>query len=198
MSEYFDLLGLPRSPWLDAGDVKSRFTELSAPVHPDRVHQSDDTTRKAATDRYAELNSASQTLLNSRLRLKHLIEVETGDSPSDVGSVPAHISDLFFKVGQVFGRADKLIAELQEESSPMVRVDTMRRALVMVDKLQTLQQTLNDEVQKLDDCCQQLSDQWASESFRPINELTTLYRDYSYLNKWQDQVQEKRLQLTLL
>lgn len=197
MSDFFELLSFPRLPWLNPADVKSRFTELSAPVHPDRVHQTDDATRRSATNRYAELNSATQALSQTRSRLKHLIALEIGESPSDVGSVPPHISDLFFEVGQIFTRADKLIAEREQENSPMVQVEIMQRALALSDEIQSLQSTLNDQVQLLDEKCLQLNDGWASSDSKPIKEATTLYRDYSYLNKWQDQAQEKRLQLTL-
>ena len=100
MLDHFALLDLPRSPWLEAFEVKARFAQLSGPVHPDRVHQADDATRTAATHRYAELNSAQQCLADTRLRLRHLIELETGQPPGDVGSVPAQISDLFFEVGK--------------------------------------------------------------------------------------------------
>lgn len=197
MPDFFQLLDLPRLPWLDPSEVKNRFSELSAPVHPDRVHQSDDDSRKSATDQYAELNSATQTLSNTRLRLKHLIELETDESPSDVGNVPSHISDLFFKVGQIFSRADKLINERQEVSSPMIQVGVMRRAMALSEEIQALQSSLNAQVQSLDEQCRRLNTGWQSSDAKPIKEATALYRDYSYLNKWQDQAQEKRLQLTL-
>ena len=125
MTDFFVLLNFPRQPFLEPAEVKARFSDLAAPIHPDRVHQSDEATRRSATDRYAELNTACQTLTDTRLRLKHLIELETGESPSDIGQVPAHISDLFFAVGQVFHRADHVIKARNDKASPMVRAGWM-------------------------------------------------------------------------
>ncbi len=197
MSDFFELLDLPRQPWLDAAEVKSRFAQLAAPIHPDRVHESDAATRKTATDDYAELNTACQTLSDTRLRLKHLIELETGESPSDIGQVPGHISDLFFEAGQVFLKAGHVIKARDDKAAPMVRAGWMSRAMDQVDALRQLQTRLEDHLEKLDDRCRRLGGSWPAGGPKSLNELAHLFRDYSYLNKWLGQAREKQLQLTL-
>ncbi len=197
MTDYFNLLDFPRKPFLDAAEVKARFSELAEPNHPDRVHQSDEATRKSATDCYAELNTACQRLADTRSRLKHLIELETGESPSDIGQVPAHISDLFFKVGLVFHQVDQVIKTRDDKASPMVRVDWMGRAMGQVDALRDLQENLKEDLEQLDHRCRQLSESWSAGDSKSSQALAHLYRDYSYLNKWLGQAREKQLQLTL-
>lgn len=196
MTDYFALLELPRSPWLEVAAVKERFAAKSGPMHPDRVHQADDATRTTATQRYAELNAAQQCLSDTRQRLRHLIELETGQPPSDVGKVPPHISELFFKVGQSLRTADELVRQKQAATSPMVQVQVMRQAIDRMEALREVIGELEQRRSRLDDQCRALgADRPAQDNFLPI--LTDLHRDYSYLNRWLEQLRERLLQLTL-
>lgn len=196
MTDYFALLELPRSPWLEVAAIKERFATKSGPVHPDRVHQADDATRTAATQRYAELNAAQQCLADTRQRLRHLIELETGQPPSDVGVVPPHISELFFKVGQSLRTADELVRQKQAATSPMVQAQVMRLVMDRMEGLREVIGELEQRRSKLDDQCRALGANPAErDTFIPI--LTELHRDYSYLNRWLEQLRERLLQLTL-
>jgi len=190
MADYFALLDLPRSPWLEPDAVKSQFARLSGPVHPDRVHQADEATRTAATRRYAELNAAQQTLADPRRRLRHLIELETGQPPGDVGAVPAHVSDLFFTVGKALRTADELVRKKQAATSPMVQAQVMREAVEGVASLQTTVRELEGRRAELDHQCR-------ATGTSDIAALAGLHRDYSYVNRWLDQLRERMLQLTL-
>jgi chemotaxis protein histidine kinase CheA len=196
MTDFFALLELPRSPWLEAAAVKERFATKSGPVHPDRVHQADAATRTAATQRYAEFNAAQQCLADTRQRLRHLIELETGRPPSDLGAVPPHISELFFKVGQSLRSADELVRQKQAATSPMVQAQVMRLAMDRMEALREVIGELEQRRSRLDDRCRTLgANRAVGEDFLPI--LTELHRDYSYLNRWIEQLRERLLQLTL-
>ena len=70
-SDFFELLNEPRRPWLDAEELKKKFLALSAAVHPDRVHGSNETERQGAQARYAELNLAYNRLREPKERLQH-------------------------------------------------------------------------------------------------------------------------------
>jgi curved DNA-binding protein CbpA len=196
MTDFFALLDLPRSPWLELAAVKERFATKSGPVHPDRVHQADAATRTAATQRYAELNAAQQCLSDTRQRLRHLIELETGRPPSDVGAVPPHISELFFKVGQSLRTADELVRQKQAAPSPMVQAQVMRQAMDRMEALRGVIGELEQRRSKLDDRCRTLgAEPERTGDWIPI--LAELHRDYSYLNRWLEQLRERLLQLTL-
>lgn len=198
MADFFALLQLPRSPWLEPADVKTQFTKLSAPVHPDRVHQADEATRADANRRYADLNAAQQCLADTRLRLRHLIELESSRPPADVGQVPAGISELFFKVGQAIRTADQLLKEKETAASPMVRAQLLQRIVEPLSQLQQLQQTLQTGRGELETRCRELATGWdAKEPDARIRLLEELQRDFSYLDRWLGQVREKSLQLTL-
>jgi curved DNA-binding protein CbpA len=196
MTDYFALLDLPRSPWLEPAAVKARFAELSAAVHPDRVHQADGATRAAATRRYAELNAAQQCLADPRQRLRHLIELETGRPPGDVGAVPPHIGELFFKVGQALRTADELVRQKQAATSPMVQAQFMRQALVQMESLRGVIGELERRRSQLDDRCRALAADREMAGDR-MPGLTGLHRDYSYVTRWLEQLRERLFQLSL-
>lgn len=196
MTDYFALLDLPRSPWLESAEVKARFTRLSGPVHPDRVHQADDATRVAATQRYAELNSAQQCLGGTRQRLRHLIELVSGQPPSDVGAVPPHISELFFKVGQSLRTADQLVRQKRVATSPMAKALIMRQVLEGMAPLQEVIRELELQQGVLDDRCRSLGGNWEATG-GSVAPLLALHRDYSYVNRWLEQLRERQLELTL-
>lgn len=196
MTDFFAWLDFPRSPWLEVAAVKERFAGKSGPVHPDRVHQADDATRAAATQRYAELNAAQQCLSDTRQRLRLLIELETGQPPSDVNTVPPHISELFFKVGQSLRTAEELIRQKQAATSPMVQAQVMRQAMDRMESLRGLIGELEQRRSNLDHRCRALgAERDLAGDWIPI--LTELHRDYSYLNRWLEQLRERLLQLTL-
>ena len=196
MLDHFALLDLPRSPWLEAFEVKARFAQLSGPVHPDRVHQADDATRTAATHRYTELNSAQQCLADTRLRLRHLIELETGQPPGDVGSVPAQISDLFFEVGKALKQADELVRQKQVTMAPMVQAQFMRQVMERMELVRGMITGLERRRAELDERCQELGRRWLTGD-KQVFALTELNRDYGFLNRWLEQLRERLLQLTL-
>lgn len=196
MTDYFALLDLPRSPWLEVVEVKARFAQLSGPVHPDRVHQADEATRNTATQRYVELNSAQQCLADTRQRLRHLLELETGQLPADVGAVPADVSDLFFEVGRALKLSDELVRQKQAATSPMVQSQVMRQALDRMDSLRGVISELDRRRAVLDERCRNLGRRWLAGD-RSSGELTELHRDYSYVNRWLEQLRERLLLLTL-
>jgi hypothetical protein len=196
MTDYFALLDFPRSPWLDADEVKARFTQCSASVHPDRVHQEAESIRQAAAARYAELNAARQCLASTRSRLRHLLELETGQSPGEVGAVPADVSDWFFAVGGVLRRADDLIRQKRAATSPMVQAQLSRRILEETGALRGLLQKLEQQRGEFDELCRQLAADWESGAHE-LESLTRLVRNYAFLDRWIEQLRERLLQLTL-
>lgn len=196
MIDYFALLELPRSPWLDPAEVKTRFVQLSASAHPDRLYHADDVTRADATNRYSDLNAAQRCLADPRLRLRHLVELETGQVPPDVGAVPPHISDLFFTVANALRTADELIRRNKRANSPMVKAQMMKKIVGEVESLRGTIGNLERQRCALDEQCKGLADEWNSGS-RGTDELTGLHRDYSYLNRWIDQMNERILQLSI-
>ena len=68
MIDCFALLNEARRPWIDPELLKQKFLTLSAEAHPDRVHNASEPEKRAAQQRYTELN-ADQKLLVKQLNL---------------------------------------------------------------------------------------------------------------------------------
>ena len=90
MTDNFLLLDEPRRPWLDADALKRKFLARSAEVHPDRTHNAAESEKLAANQRYTALNAAYNCLREPKDRVRNLLELELGQKPSDLTSVPDH------------------------------------------------------------------------------------------------------------
>src|SRR5471030_2968047 len=111
MSDYFALLNEPRRPWLDADSLKQKFLALSTNAHPDKIHSAGESEKSAAGKQFAELNAAYNCLLEPKLRLLHLLELELGAKPKDIQQIPSALADLFAEVANACLSADVFLAE---------------------------------------------------------------------------------------
>jgi DnaJ-domain-containing protein 1 len=199
MTDYFSVLAEPRRPWLDPESLKKKFLTLSAAVHPDRVHNSGEEEKNAAQRRYTELNQAYNHLRNPKERLQHLLELETGTKPQQVQEVPADLMEFFFQVGQLFKQTDLFLAEKAKTSSPLLQVQLFETAQDWTEKLSALQQQLNARQERLVTELRELDERWVDVADRKsmLGRMEELYRLFSYFARWQSQIQEKIVQLSL-
>ncbi len=203
MSDYFALLGEPRRPWLDPEKLKKKFLTQSSAAHPDRVHGGTEAEKRSAQERYAELNRAYQALRNPKERLQHIFELETGAKPQQVQQVPAELMEFFFIVAQLFKQTDLFLAEKAKTSSPMLQVRLFETAQDWIEKLKAIQQMLGSRQQGLAAELRRIDEHWAAQergdSRRDdlLRQLEELYRLFSYYAKWEAQVQERIVQLSL-
>jgi hypothetical protein len=102
----FDLLGLPRRPWLDAADVRAAFQEHARELHPDA--------RGGDAEEFARLNAAQAALSHPAARLRLLAG---GSAPRAI----ATDADLFLRIGAAVQEARGVRARLDEATSPLAR-----------------------------------------------------------------------------
>jgi DnaJ-domain-containing protein 1 len=204
MADSFALLSEPRRPWLDAEALKAKYLPLSAEVHPDRFHSASEAERQQATARYAELNAAHNTLREPRDRLLHLLELELGAKPKDVQRIPPGTMDLFVEVGQICRDVDAFLAQRGNVTSPLLKVQMFERGMEWADKLQALLQRINAKRDELTGELQQMNAVWESApaigspervAALPLERLEQIYRVFSYIARWSEQVQERNVQL---
>ncbi len=201
----FALLSEPRLPWLDADELKQRFHSLSGPVHPDRVHSAVEEEKLSANQRYAELNAAYNCLREPRDRLLHLLELEFGKKPSDIQKIPPGTMDLFVEVGQTCRDADAFLVEKAKVTSPLLKVQLFERGQDWTDKLHALQQKINGKREELAAELRTLNSVWESApqigsadriAALPLERLEQIYRVFSYIARWSEQIQERVVQLS--
>jgi curved DNA-binding protein CbpA len=204
MTDYFALLNEPRRPAIDPGSLKEKFFAASQEVHPDRIHTRPDEEKQAATARYAELNSAYNTLREPKDRLLHLLELENGSRPGDVQRIPPGTLDLFVEVGQMCRDIDAFLASGTGITSPLMKVQHFQAGMEWTDKLQALQQRVEArraellaELETINVAWQAAPPPGAPEraAALPLERLEQIYRMFSYINRWSEQIQERSIQL---
>jgi DnaJ-domain-containing protein 1 len=200
MPDYFALLDEPRRPWLDADLLKQKFLAQSANAHPDKIHSANDSEKSVAAKSFAELNAAYNCLLEHKSRLLHLLELELGAKPKDIQQIPTTLADLFAEVANVCKSADNFLMEKTKATSPLLQVQLFERGQNWIEKLNSLQKKLNELREKILSELNSLDAKWmaADENSRRefLPKLEELYRLFSYFNRWNNQIQERIVQLS--
>jgi len=198
--DYFALLNEPRRPWLDPGLLKQKFFALSANLHPDRIHSASDSDKADATKTFLLLNTAYGCLAEPKSRLLHLLELELGTKPKDIQTIPTALADLFAEVANTCRSADGFLAGKNQATSPLVQVQLFERGQDWVEKLNELQKKLDELSKKLTSELKALDARWIATdavSRREIlPKLEELYRLFGYFNRWNNQIQERVVQLS--
>lgn len=83
MSDYFALLGMPRSVNLDAEALQRAFHERSRQVHPDLHQGALPSVQREMLRASMTLNEAYRTLRDQRSRLEYLLSLELPDRPEN-------------------------------------------------------------------------------------------------------------------
>jgi curved DNA-binding protein CbpA len=183
---------LPTGPAIDLDALKSQFTRATAETHPDKFPQGPE--RLAAETRYAELNRAYQILTDPRQRLLALYELTKGEKPRDVQRIPPGTMDLFIEVGQACQQMDAFLERKKEADGALARASLMGEELTLQDTLLTLRGKLENLGTTLEAELTALDTRWRSGE-RDFSALETLYRKYSYLARWREQLEERELAL---
>lgn len=199
--DYFALLDEPRRPWLEGNLLKQKFLALSANLHPDKIHSASESEKNAASKKFAELNAAYNCLAAPKSRLLHLLELELGAKPADIQQIPNDLANIFAEVSIACGSADRFLAEKAKASSPLLQVQLFERAQEWIEKLNAFQKKLSGLQEQLIAKLRALDTQWIGGSSEThtnlLNELEELYRLFGYFNRWNGQIQERIVQLSL-
>ena len=203
MTDHFALLNEPRRPWVDPDSLKQKFLALSAEVHPDRVHNSGDSEKQRAQERYTDLNAAYNCLREPKSRLQHLLELELGVKPGNVQNIPPDLMDVFLEVSQACRDADAFLAETATVNSPLLRVQMFERGQEWTGKLTALQKRLNSRHERLMEELKSIDAGWDAvqkpgETKRTVvlNRLQELHQLFSYFTRWSGQIQERIVQIS--
>ena len=189
MTDAFALLEFPRQPWLEPDALKKAFLERSTVTHPDKFM--DPTDKDSAQTRFAELNLAHDTLRDPKRRLQHLLTLERGQKPEEVHDILPETANLFLEVGQLLKPIDNFLAKREAETSPIMKAQSFPQALDWLEKTNAWLGRIQQELQALDTAARGLNAQWDCEV------LEKLFHQYSYLQKWQAQLNDRAVRLGL-
>jgi DnaJ-domain-containing protein 1 len=200
MTDHFALLNEPRRPWLDADLLKQKFLAQSANLHPDKIHSAGNAEKNVTAKKFAELNAAYNRLLEPKSRLLHLLELELGAKPRDIQQIPPALADLFAEVANVCKSADQFLIEKTNATSPLLQVQLFERGQGWIEKLNELQRRLNELREQVLAQLKSLDAKWiagdATTRRELLPNLEELYRLFSYFNRWNNQIQERVVQLS--
>jgi molecular chaperone HscB len=79
VTDYYELLGIPRSLNLSLDELQKRYYELSRQLHPDRFMQKPEVEQQRALDMSSALNDAYRTLKDRVKRAQYLLSQEGFD-----------------------------------------------------------------------------------------------------------------------
>ena len=203
MTDSFALLDEPRRPWLDPEKLRQKLLALSAECHPDRVHNQDEPSRRAAHERYTQIQAAYARLRDPRQRLLHLLELETGARPAEVQQIPSGLSDLFMEVGGLCRQVDAFLIDKGRAISPMLKVNIFERGQEWTERLKQVQEKVRARREELLAQLKALDERWHSDAApdsanlpAALKQLEELARLLSYFGKWDDQLQERITKLS--
>jgi DnaJ-domain-containing protein 1 len=200
MTDNFALLNEPRRPWLDADLLRQKFVTQSASLHPDKIHSASDAEKKAAAEKFAELNTAYQCLAEPKSRLLHLLELELSAKPKDIQQIPAALADLFAEVSHSCRGVDDFLARKSQVTSPLLLVQWFERGQEWIEKLNGQQRSLTELREKISAELRLLDARWMSAGAGSRREilpaLEEIYRLSGYFNRWHNQIQERVVQLS--
>jgi len=199
MTDYFALLKEQRRPWLDPDLLKQKFLALSAEVHPDRVHGADESEKRAAQERYAELNAAYNCLREPKERLGHLLELETGAKPKQVQNVPSDLMNAFMEITNVCRGADAFLAERNATTSPLLKLQLFESGQEWTEKLMALQGKINSWREELLARVKEIDREWEKNAIERKGLLQLLEKNcqlLGYFGRWSAQIQERIVQLS--
>ncbi len=198
MASPFEILDEAPRPYLDLIALKEKFLKLSTTVHPDRVHHLSEAEKAEATRRFADLNTAYQTLRDPQKRLPLLIELESGSKPTDVQSTPPEIIDLFMEVGQFCKNVDPYLSRHStEDTSSIVRATSRILQHDWSVQIKALQEKVDIKREQALLKLQKLDVHWiATEDKKQLlRSLEHLARTFSFLARWSQQLSERSFRL---
>jgi len=206
MTDYFELLGEPRRPWVDREQLKTRVLALSAQVHPDRFHSATEAERRAAGARFAELNAAARCIGDTKERLQHLLALERGGKNGRIHTVPAQLSSIFTDVAGALRSSEDVLRGKAAATSPMLKLQAMQRALDCAEQLRVLHGQLAALREAGESELEQLNATWEAapaphdagrEAALPLDSLERICSLLSFVGRWSAQLQERAVQLTM-
>ncbi len=203
MSDHFALLNSPRRPWLDAEVLKQRFHDMSGEVHPDRAHDATPEAKAVLQRRFAEVNAAHQCLREAKSRVRHLLELELGQAPGNVKSIPGEMTEWFMEIGAVCREVDAFLAKKESQDSPLLQAVLMGEGMELNDKVTELHGRLRSELAKVDAELQSLGPAWKALDGEtdgraeklPLARLESLGQRLGFWVKWSAQLAERSSRL---
>jgi len=186
---HFTRFGSEPRPWIDSEQLKKKFLQLSAEIHPDKAQPGQKT---PSEQHFQELNESYNALRNTRARLLHLMELSGLPKQQHVQNVPAAAIELFPVIAAATKQADALIREKAVAGSPMLKVQWMERGLIEIESLQEKQGRIIEKIREIENSLKVLDSNWSPPpSAATLKHLQEAAAALGFLERWNAQLQER-------
>ena len=138
MSDYFEILGIPRGLNLSVDGLQQRYYRLSRELHPDRFMNKPPAEQQRALDMSSALNDARRTLQDPIKRANYLLSLEGFDIGEQKSKdVPAELLEEVFELNMALeemrGGDDSARPQLEQAEANfagmMTGIDTQLQSL---------------------------------------------------------------------
>jgi curved DNA-binding protein CbpA len=192
----FALLQLPRQLTLEERVLHQAYAALSRTAHPDHG---------GSAEEAAGVNAAYELLRSPEKRIKHLLEIAAPPDAKAWRAVPLDESmmALFSAVGAALDTSAKYLEKRAAARSALARALLAGEELEQRERMEDLGNALAERLQSMEDGLPALDEALAAgESTGEAGaglwkEIAGLQARFAYVIKWQAQVRERLLQLTL-
>lgn len=175
VTDAFEELGLPRRVLLDVTTLKASFLERAKVAHPD--------TASGDAAKFESLREAYEILKEPATRLRHLIELETAQSPAK--NPPTGNFDLFSAVCKTVEQTRTRVSEASRASGPLARSLAAVQLAALQKSACAIATEINQAEQILADCLAKLDASWPQ--YEAAAELAS---DFAFTAKCQNQIGE--------
>ena len=186
----FERLGLVRSAALEEEQLQSAYAKASREAHPD--HGGSEAVAAA-------VNEAYETLRSPELRLRHLLEVAGPEEARSWRTVPLDegMMTIFGKLGAVLQKSNATLAKMGGASSALAKALLAKQILLVREELEEIGFAVADSTRTLEQKFAELDERIAAEDEGVWKDLAVLQAKFAYLGRWQKQIREALLQLTV-
>ena len=178
--DYFQILEVPRRPWIDDAELKEHFHRLAAIHHPDAS--------SGSTAAFSELNTAWQTLRDPTGCLRHYLSLENPAALAIAARTPPGLADLFMEIADARQAAQNLVARRTSAAA-------LARALMEPERIAVLA--------RIDALASQVTTRIAAShaAMRTPEQtpeaLAEILATLSFLGKWTAQLHEANVALSI-
>ena len=177
----FEILSLPRRPFLDDEEIGSAYRKLAGELHPDQAGGDAIAFRK--------LGEAAAILRDPARRLRELAGTGSG------GNLPPHAAELFPPIAEILQRADTLLEKQSQASNALAKALLASPAKTVMTDLKSILTLIRTWRASLDQELIKIDQGWPEHDSAT---LLLLADSFAYEGRWENQLRERALALDCL
>jgi hypothetical protein len=174
----FEILSLPRRPFLDDEEIGTAYRKLAGELHPDQ------TGGDAAA--FRDLGEAAAILRDPSRRLRELSGSVAGNQ------LPPQAANFFPKVAAILQKADSLTAQAATASTPLSKALLIVPLKNLASDLQEILVLIREWQLSLEQELRQIDTHWPEHDPAIMNLMAD---SFAYAGRWESQLRERELAL---